>query len=48
MGCMKLVGEVFKENFSIESRMKPVVLGVTNWTTIRGNESLLNKNVILQ
>lgn len=44
---MQLVGEAFKEeeNFSLDTQSRTIVLGITNWTTIRGKEFLLSKNV---
>jgi hypothetical protein len=41
-----LAGEVFKENEFFEEK-KPVVLGIANWSTIRGNDSLITTKVIL-
>ena len=46
MGYMKLVGETFKDNYALNEKKKTVVLGITNWSTVRGNNSLLVKNVI--
>lgn len=46
MGCMKLVGEAFKDNtYSFNDNQKITVLGITNWRTVRGNESLVTVNV---
>ena len=44
---MQLVGEAFKEeeNFSLDTQSRTIVLGISNWTTIRGKEFLLSKNV---
>ena len=51
MGCMKLVGEAFKEtgfSLKLNDTKKVVVLSIGSWTTTRGNEALLNSNVILK
>ena len=46
MGCMKLVGEAFKENsFKFDESKQVVVLAISNWRTIRGKEILKNENV---
>lgn len=47
LGCMKLAGEVFKESEFFEEK-KPVVLGIANWSTIRGNDSLITTKVIFK
>lgn len=49
MGVMQLVGEAFKEEHNIFEREenKSVILGVANWTTIRGREVLKSKDVII-
>ena len=41
-GCMKLVGEAFKENtLSIDPNEKIVVLGIANWGSVKKSELLL-------
>jgi hypothetical protein len=47
-GVMQLVGEAFKneETYALETNQsRTVVLGVTNWTTIRNKEFLISTNV---
>ena len=45
-GCMRLIGDAFKNNtHSIDSDKNVTVLGIANWCTITNNEQLLNKNV---
>jgi hypothetical protein len=45
LGCMKLVGEAFKDASSRSDSKKIVILGIANWTTVRGNQNLLISNV---
>ncbi len=45
MGCMKMVGEAFKDNHLLDEKHRAVVLGIANWTTVRGNQALINNNV---
>lgn len=46
LGCMKLVGEAFKDTgYSSDDRVP--ILGISNWTTIRGNEALVYANVLI-
>lgn len=41
-GCMKLVGEAFKENsLSIDSDQMADVLGIATWGSIQNNERLI-------
>jgi hypothetical protein len=43
-GCMKLVGEAFKENaLSIDPSKKVVVLGIANWCSVTKYESLIRE-----
>jgi hypothetical protein len=46
MGCMKLVGEAFKDSLE-ENAQRTVILGIANWHSIRGKESLITKNVFI-
>lgn len=46
MGCMKLVGEAFKDTiYSPGDKLKTVVLGIANWHTVRGKSYLITNNV---
>ncbi len=46
MGCMKLVGEAFRENgISINESKKVSVVSIASWTTTRGNDELIIGNV---
>ena len=50
MGCMKLVGEAFRESafsLSVDQNKRVVVLGIGSWTTTRGNDALLIANVYI-
>ena len=43
-GCMKLVGEAFKENaLSLDPNQKVTVLGIPNWCSVAKYESLINE-----
>lgn len=47
MGVMQLVGEAFKEEHNMfETTLnKSVLLGISNWTTIRGRDDLKSTDV---
>jgi hypothetical protein len=48
LGCMKLVGEAFRESgymLNLNEKKRVVVLSIGSWTTTRGNETLLLANV---
>jgi hypothetical protein len=47
-GCMKLVGDAFKQNSeSIDPNQKVVVLGISDWGTTARKETLIRDNVRL-
>ena len=42
-GCMKVVGEAFKDNaLAIDPDKKVVVLGIANWSTVTNRDLLIN------
>ena len=44
-GCMKLVGEAFKENaLSMDLNAKVNLLGIRNWGAVTNNHLLINVN----
>ena len=46
-GCMKLVGEAFKNNaLSIDCDKRISLLGIANWGTVTNNEKLVNKSEV--
>ena len=48
-GCMKLVGEAFKDNaLSVDLAQRIVLLGVANWGTVSNNEKLVQNASNLQ
>ncbi len=45
-GCMKLIGEAFKENsHSIDPSLRIPVLGVSNWCSVANYETLIRPKV---
>ena len=47
-GCMKLVGDAFKQNSeTIDPSQKVVVLGISDWCTIARKENLIRDEVRL-
>ncbi|CAF1073902.1 unnamed protein product, partial [Brachionus calyciflorus] len=44
-GIMKIIGEAYRDlTLRVDKREKLVLLGIANWTTIRNNHLLINKN----